>query len=359
MRPEESLYPAGWRRIGEKDLRRVEHLLGVHDPEAAGFYLQQALEKFLKAFLLSKGWELKRIHDLETLLNAALVYDPSLEPYRAVCQKVTGFYMVERYPLMTDMALTEVDVHSSLEQAGGLIERLRAAFPQLRCQAKLVARGQAIMPPDQIERSLQTFRYGTWNDFDKFWAWKLEVERGSAHILDRAHQDETAERLCGFLRGWLVYRGCRNPNRWQDFRQSLRQIPEAYDSIRRYSLLEFSSIPQAPLEFIWHELGRVKEADGQRTQGNYYVIAVCKPLMFLWGQTLSFDSQNRKHIPGKFGAPRYHRWDFAAWKGVLERFQRELNGDAETVKYMEKVSEDKYGTAPIVPYGRFLDILYF
>ncbi|HID62269.1 MAG TPA: HEPN domain-containing protein [Anaerolineae bacterium] len=78
MLPEESLYPADWLRIAEKDLGRVEHLLGVEDPEAAGFFLQQAVEKFLKAFLLSKGWELERIHDLEALLNAALVYDSSL-----------------------------------------------------------------------------------------------------------------------------------------------------------------------------------------------------------------------------------------------------------------------------------------
>ena len=53
---EESLYPADWLRIAEKDLGRVEQLLDIQDPEAAGFYLQQAVEKFLKAFLLSKGW---------------------------------------------------------------------------------------------------------------------------------------------------------------------------------------------------------------------------------------------------------------------------------------------------------------
>ena len=76
MPREESLYPADWLRIAEKDPGRVEHLLDVHDPEAAGFFLQQAVEKFLKAFLLSKGWELERIHDLEVLLNEALVYDP-------------------------------------------------------------------------------------------------------------------------------------------------------------------------------------------------------------------------------------------------------------------------------------------
>jgi len=53
MRREESSYPADWLRIAEKGLKRVELLLTAHDPGAAGFYLQQAVEKFLKAFLLS------------------------------------------------------------------------------------------------------------------------------------------------------------------------------------------------------------------------------------------------------------------------------------------------------------------
>ncbi len=57
MRREESLYPADWIRIAEKDLRRVKRLLDDQDPEGAGFHLQQAVEKFLKAFLLSKGME--------------------------------------------------------------------------------------------------------------------------------------------------------------------------------------------------------------------------------------------------------------------------------------------------------------
>lgn len=126
MPREESLYPADWLRVAEKDFRRVEHLLGIQDPEAAGFYLQQAVEKFLKAFLLSKGWALERIHDLEALLNAALAYDPSLEQFRAACQKITGFYLVERYPFITEAGLTEDDVRNSLKEVKKLVEKLRA-----------------------------------------------------------------------------------------------------------------------------------------------------------------------------------------------------------------------------------------
>lgn len=35
MPHEESLYPADWLRIAEKDLGRVENLLGIQDPEAS------------------------------------------------------------------------------------------------------------------------------------------------------------------------------------------------------------------------------------------------------------------------------------------------------------------------------------
>ena len=131
MPREGSLYPGDWLRIAERNLGRVDHLLNVQDPEAAGFFLQQAVEKFLKAFLLSRGWELQRIHDLETLLNAALAYDPSLEPFRSACQKITGFYLVERYPFVVESGLTEEDVRTSLIQVEVLIEKLRAGVAGL------------------------------------------------------------------------------------------------------------------------------------------------------------------------------------------------------------------------------------
>jgi len=126
MSPQESLYFADWLRIAEKDLRRAKRLLGDNDPEMAGFCLQQAVEKFLKAFLLSKGWQLRRIHDLEALLDEATTFDSTLGDFRDLCQKISAFYFVERYPLVVEAGVTDEDVRVSLEQADGLIGRLRA-----------------------------------------------------------------------------------------------------------------------------------------------------------------------------------------------------------------------------------------
>ena len=121
----ESRYPNDWLALAEKDLQRVTRSLRDKDPELAAFYLQQAVEKFLKAYLLSKGWKLRRIHDLEALLDDAMAHDPSLDQFRNACQKITNYYVVERYPLTVEAEFTLDEVRTSLEAAGQLIEKLR------------------------------------------------------------------------------------------------------------------------------------------------------------------------------------------------------------------------------------------
>ena len=110
MKHEESMDPADWIRIAKEDLARVDVLLSAENPVGAGFYLQQAVEIFLKAFLLSKGWDLERSHDLQALLNQALERGAPAEPYRALCQRISGFYIAERYPLIVPPELTAEDV---------------------------------------------------------------------------------------------------------------------------------------------------------------------------------------------------------------------------------------------------------
>ena len=125
MPPKDSLYPQDWFRIADKELRRAEHLLSVDDPEGAGYHLQQAVEKYLKGFLLSKGWKLKRIHDLEVLLNDGLKYERTFEKYRRLCQKITGYYVIDRYPLPSAPMLTGEEVKESIVEADELIKGLK------------------------------------------------------------------------------------------------------------------------------------------------------------------------------------------------------------------------------------------
>ncbi|MDP2767408.1 MAG: hypothetical protein Q8O41_08170 [Candidatus Methanoperedens sp.] len=216
----------------------------------------------------------------------------------------------------------------------------------------------------QFEYKFQSFPSNYRYDFDEFWKWKLKVENGDNHILDHNHIKETYEKLRGILGGWQYFRSGRrysgNPS--AILRDALEKISDAYNQVRMYTLLEFSDTPDKPLELIWHELGRVKELGGnKRLDGSYNAIAICKPLMLLWGQTLAFDSQVRENISPICKAPKYGtRWKFETWSRVMKSLQKEeLKQNSEIVDFFKRDSWNRYGANSIVPYGRYLDIYYF
>lgn len=113
-----------WIKIAKKDWDRVERMLEDDDLEGAGFFLQQSLEKYLKAFLVTKGWKLKKIHNLYTLLDEAIKYNSNLEVFRLLCERVSGYYFTERYPPLSEEGLTREDIEKDLKQSKRFIEIL-------------------------------------------------------------------------------------------------------------------------------------------------------------------------------------------------------------------------------------------
>jgi HEPN domain-containing protein len=121
---EDSLYPPDWIKVAKKDWQRMERMLDDDDPEAAGYFLQQPLEKYLKAFLLQHGWKLQKIHALYTLLDEAVKYKKDLESYRDPCERVSGYYFTDRYPALVDTRSTCKDIERDVEKAKRFIKSL-------------------------------------------------------------------------------------------------------------------------------------------------------------------------------------------------------------------------------------------
>jgi HEPN domain-containing protein len=119
---ENSLYPPDWIKSGKKDWKRINVMLNENDAEAAGYFLQQSLEKYLKAFLLQRGWALKKIHTLYTLLDEAVKYNPSLEAFRELCERVSSYYFTERYPSLTSEELSCEEIKKNLKEAKEFIK---------------------------------------------------------------------------------------------------------------------------------------------------------------------------------------------------------------------------------------------
>lgn len=112
-----SVYPDDWISVARKDWHRITVLLEDGDPDGAAFFLQQSLEKYLKAFLLGKGWKLRKIHELDTLLDYAVEFESGLERFRELCERVTGYYYTERYPMIVPSELTTEDIKKDTIEA--------------------------------------------------------------------------------------------------------------------------------------------------------------------------------------------------------------------------------------------------
>jgi len=119
----ESSYPQDWFRIAAEDLRRVRRRLEEGDIDDAAFRLQQAIEKYLKGYLLRRGWPLQRIHDVEALLSEAIRHDRKLEAYRPLCRQVANYYLIERYPFIEEGPGRE-EVQEAYRAARALVARL-------------------------------------------------------------------------------------------------------------------------------------------------------------------------------------------------------------------------------------------
>jgi HEPN domain-containing protein len=85
----------------ENDWRTIQAVLALEDPpyEVAAFHAQQAAEKYLKAFLLGHGWQLRKTHDLVDLLTDCLKYDAGLQSLTPACQELNPFVLSGRYPI--------------------------------------------------------------------------------------------------------------------------------------------------------------------------------------------------------------------------------------------------------------------
>lgn len=117
-----------WKRIARKDWQRIQKNLEMKDIEASAFWLQQSLEKYLKAFLLQHGWKLKKIHELHDLLNDAVIYNPSLEKFRKLCERVSGYYLIDRYPIYAAFpGLDSEDIEKEVKEAREFITEM---FPE-------------------------------------------------------------------------------------------------------------------------------------------------------------------------------------------------------------------------------------
>jgi len=88
-----------WVNKGDSDFIAAKTLAPQKGVEnQTGFHCQQAIEKWLKAYLIKQGEELRKIHDLTALVIDCEKYDPAFQELEPLVEGITDFAVEFRYP---------------------------------------------------------------------------------------------------------------------------------------------------------------------------------------------------------------------------------------------------------------------
>ncbi len=90
-----------WVKKAENDFKVASQLLRRRKdvvPDAASFFCQQCVEKYLKARLIEAGIAFPRTHDLLQLLNLCLPVEPLWSAYAKSADAMSDYAVDFRYP---------------------------------------------------------------------------------------------------------------------------------------------------------------------------------------------------------------------------------------------------------------------
>jgi HEPN domain-containing protein len=129
--------PAGnaarWLRQAKYDLAQAERLLGDGVFSYAAFFSEQAAQKALKAFLISRGSRFVAIHSVGELARAAAEIDSRFVELVQSGLRLDRHYLVTRYPdalpapAIPAESYTREDAEEAVAGARGIVEAAKAA----------------------------------------------------------------------------------------------------------------------------------------------------------------------------------------------------------------------------------------
>jgi HEPN domain-containing protein len=126
--------PAHWFEFARERLRCADVLVQAFGPTWTAIeLLQEAVERFLKGYLIATGWRLRRVHDLQQLMHEAAERDARFVEFFAFARELTEEFFAVHYP-------------------GGNIEEIGEHFAERRlATAALLNLIEELVPPFQVQ----------------------------------------------------------------------------------------------------------------------------------------------------------------------------------------------------------------
>lgn len=112
-----------WFIMAQKDIKSAK-ILFEHDAdnEMVCFHCQQAIEKYLKGYLIFKMGELQEGHSLVKLCKKAMACDKIFSKYLKDLAFVNTFYIETRYPAVDPLVVSDEDTKECMEIVDKIIK---------------------------------------------------------------------------------------------------------------------------------------------------------------------------------------------------------------------------------------------
>lgn len=114
-----------WFEKGNHDLQTAQILDKEKGPtDTLCFHCQQAVEKYLKGFLVFCGKDIEeiKIHDLGRLLNYCLEEDKKFEQFYDYVDNLNRFYIDSRYPINMPFEYSQNEVTNAIGQVEEMVK---------------------------------------------------------------------------------------------------------------------------------------------------------------------------------------------------------------------------------------------
>ncbi|MEK7277709.1 MAG: HEPN domain-containing protein [Chloroflexota bacterium] len=121
--------PLEWLHFAEGDFRVAEREGQTETPvfPTLCFLCQSAAEKFLKAYLISRGWPLEKTHDILELIGLCKNYSADLTDLESEAATLNDYIIAGRYPGDTPSKdIGKAEAEEALKAARAIRDRVVA-----------------------------------------------------------------------------------------------------------------------------------------------------------------------------------------------------------------------------------------
>ena len=118
-----------WFERGDHDIESSELLFNANGyTDTICFHAHQAVEKYLKGYLLYQGDRPRKIHNLEELAKDCATFDKNFLNYLDDCLFLTRYYIETRYPTSFPYNYPREEAKKAIETANVIIKFIRNKF---------------------------------------------------------------------------------------------------------------------------------------------------------------------------------------------------------------------------------------